>query len=197
MIDIRTLPPDHRGEGHVVAARAFTNEPFMVELAGDDPTDRLAVAVDYWRSQDWSDDVQLGAFVGDVLVGVCLCSLQGRCLICTRTDLEGAEPGDDEQMDRVFARNVRAVHAQHGDHARLTLVAVDPVVQHAGIGHALVTGGLTRLRAAGVSTVLLECEPKLEPLYGRSGFAVVGTFWDPSSNSDAMVMRASTGALGD
>jgi hypothetical protein len=45
--------------------------------------------------------------------------------------------------------------------------------------------------------VLLECEPKLEPLYGRSGFAVVGTFWDPSSNSDAMVMRASTGALGD
>jgi ribosomal protein S18 acetylase RimI-like enzyme len=189
-VALRPLPIDLLGDARVVAARAFTNEPFMVDLAGDHPADRLGVAVNYWVSQDWSDDVQLGAFVGDVLVGVCLCSLQGRCLICTRIDLDGDPPGEDDRMDWDFARNVRAVHAGFGEHARLTLVAVDPVVQGAGIGHALVTAGLDALRADAASTVLLECEPKLQPLYGRSGFVTVGTFWDPSSNSDAVVMRA-------
>jgi ribosomal protein S18 acetylase RimI-like enzyme len=190
-VRIAPLSLDLDDDARVIAARAFTNEPFMVDLAGDEPADRLAMAIAYWRGHVWDEAVRLGAFVGDVLVGICLCSLGGACPICMRTDLDGDSPADeDELMDWTFAHNARVLHAEQGAHDRLTLVAVDPVVQGAGIGTALVGAGLDALRASRVVTVVLECEPKRAGLYNRSGFTEVGTFFDPSSNDDALVMRA-------
>lgn len=178
----------------MLAARAFTNEPFMVHLAGDEPVDRLSAALHHDRAMPWTEDVQLGALVDDVLIGVCLCSLVDRCLICTRDDLDGAAPDDDERrLDWEFARNARRVHATLGDHAWLSLVAVDPVVQGGGVGRALVVAVIAALRQHATPAVLLECEPERADFYGRSGFQSAGSFWDPSSGSEALVMEARLG----
>jgi GNAT superfamily N-acetyltransferase len=193
-VEIQALPVARRAEARIVAARAFTNEPFMTGLAGDDPTDRLAVAIGYWCGQPWDEPVQLAALVGDTIVGVCLCSFGSRCSLCVRAALEPEPPADHEAlMDWTFVRNAREVHAGQGAHDRLTLVAVDPVVRGAGVGTSLVAAGLSIMASEGAATVLLECEPKLEPLYRRGAFERVGTFLDPSSDSEAIVMRARIG----
>jgi GNAT superfamily N-acetyltransferase len=178
-----------------LAARSFLNEPFMIEMFGAEPVRRFALASEFYLSSPWQDDQQhLAAFVGDVLVGVCVCSPPGRCRICT--DIDPERPPDDplQVFEWQFDVNVQAAHADHGGHAWISRVVVDPVLRGAGIGRILMSQAITQLQLDGAGTVLLECQEHRENFYVACGFHRVGTFPDPAG-PDAILLRAELSAL--
>jgi ribosomal protein S18 acetylase RimI-like enzyme len=173
-----------------LSARSSLNEPYMVEMFGKDPIRRFALANRHYQSTPWYDDQQkLAAFVGDRLVGYCVCSAPGHCHVCTDTDRE--RPPDDELRvaDWRWKVNVQAAHADHDAHGWISSVAVDPVLHGAGIGRALMSQAIASLRADGAHTVLLECQGHRETFYLACGFHRVRTFPDPVG-PDALLMCA-------
>ena len=174
----------------VLATRSFINEPFVVGMFGADPLQRFALAHRFYQSSPWLDEDQtLGAFVGGVLVGLCLSSLPGRCNVCEQTD-PGRPPQDPLLfLEWQFEVNLQAAHADQGAHAWMRRVAVDPALRRAGIGRRLIADAVRELSAAGARTVLLECQPHREALYVACGFRRVRTFPEPSG-PDAVLMRA-------
>jgi ribosomal protein S18 acetylase RimI-like enzyme len=189
-LTLRPLEQDEWPDAMRLAARSFVNEPFMIEMFGTEPLRRFARASDFYRSSPWHDDQQhLAAFVGDVLVGFCVCSPPGRCRICTDTDPE--RPPDDQLQvpDWQFEVNVQAAHADHDAHAWISRVVVDPVLRGAGIGRTLMNQAIGQVRADGGETVLLECQAHRENFYIACGFHRARTFPDPLG-PDAVLMRA-------
>ncbi len=189
-VRIGPLPPSLQREALALAARSFVDEPFLVEMVGDDPVERLAAARDHFAADLWTQELQLGAFVGEILVGVCLVAPPGHCEICSGTDPSSAPDDPDRRIGWEFAVNVQAAHQPEGEHAWLRLVAVEPVVQGAGIGRALVASAVAALADQGASCVLLECEPRRAAFYEHAGFRARTSFFDPSSGSDASLLRA-------
>ena len=187
---IRLLRKDEWAEAMVLATRSFVNEPFMVEMFGADPLQRFALAHRFYQSSPWqAADQTLGAFVGGILVGLCLSSPPGRCYVCE--DIDPGRPPEDPLLlvEWQFEVNVRAAHADQGAHAWMRRVAVDPALRRAGIGRRLIADAVQELSAAGARAVLLECQPHREDLYVASGFRRVRTFPEPSG-PDAVLMRA-------
>jgi GNAT superfamily N-acetyltransferase len=172
-----------------LAARCFVSEPFVAALFGAEPVRRLELAHRYYQSSQWhEEDRYLGAFVSDVLVGVCLTSMVGNCQVCRLTDPE-RPPSETEQLaDWQFDVNVQAAHAAQGEHAWLRRVAVDPALRGSGIGRKLVAEAVGALAADGAPAVLLECQPHRERFYDACGFRRVGTFPDVAG-PDAVLMR--------
>jgi ribosomal protein S18 acetylase RimI-like enzyme len=189
-LTLRPLEQHEWAEAMSLAARAFHHEPFMVEMFGADPIRRFRLANDYYRSSPWHDDQQhLGAFIGDRLVGFCVCSPPGHCRICT--DVDPTRPPDDELhlFDWEFKVSVQIAHADHDGHAWISRVVVDSVVRGAGVGRTLMGEALGALRSTGAQVVLLECEAHRENFYAACGFHRVRTFPDPAG-PDAVLMRA-------
>ena len=187
---IRPLRKDEWAQAMVLATRSFVNEPFMLEMFGVDPLPRFALAHRFYQSSPWPDeDLTLGAFVGGVLVGLCLSSRPGRCDVCEHIDPR--RPPEDPLLyfEWQFEVNVQVAHADQEAHAWMRRVAVDPALRRAGIGRRLVAGAVRELSAIGVRTVLLECQPHREDLYVACGFRRVGSIPEPSG-PDAALMRA-------
>jgi len=187
---IRLLRKDEWAQAMVLATRSFVNEPFMVEMFGADPLHRFALAHRFYQSSPWQDaDQTLGAFVGGVLVGLCLSSPSGRCNVCEHIDPR--RPPEDPLLffEWQFEVNVQAAHGDQGAHAWMRHMAVDPALRRAGIGRRLIADALQELSAAGARAVLLECQPHREDLYVACGFRRVRTFPEPSG-PDATLMRA-------
>jgi ribosomal protein S18 acetylase RimI-like enzyme len=187
---LRPLEPTEWPDAMNLAARSFLGEPFMIEMFGADPVRRFALANKYYQSSPWrADQQQLAAFIGDRLVGFCVCCSPGRCHICTDTDPQ--RPPDDRLhvLDWQFKVNVQAAHADHADHAWISRVVVDSVLHGAGIGRTLMSRAVGQLRAAGAELVLLECQDHRERFYVACGFHRVRTFPDPVG-PDAVLMRA-------
>ena len=193
MADDLTLRPLEQAEwpeAMSLATRSFLNEPFMVAMYGVEPLRRFVLAREHYRTAPWHDDQHhLAAYVGDVLVGFCVCSLPGSCHICTDTDPE--QPPDDPQQvaDWEFEVNVQAAHADYGSHAWISRVVVDSMLQGAGIGRTLMSHAVSALSVAGAETVLLECQVHRENFYAACGFHRARTFPDPLG-PDALLMRA-------
>ncbi len=176
VLTMRLLQKDQWPEAMTLAARSFAKEPFMIDMFGREPLRRFASANRFYRSSPWQDDeYQLGAFIGDVLVGLCLSSPPGACHVCQHTD--ASRPPADPLLvsEWQFEVNVQAAHASQGTHAWLRRVAVDPALQGAGIGRALIAEALGQLRARGAQAVLLECQDHREDFYVACGFRRVDT----------------------
>jgi GNAT superfamily N-acetyltransferase len=189
-LTLRNLEQHEWPEAMRLAARSFLSEPFMVEMYGAEPVRRFALANKHYRSSPWHDDQQLiAAFVGDVLVGFCVCSSPGRCHVCT--DIDPEQPPDDEAEvpDWQFEVNVQAAHADQGAHAWISRVVVESVLNGAGIGRILMSRAIAALRADGTETVLLECQEHRENFYLACGFHRAATFADPLG-PDAILLRA-------
>jgi GNAT superfamily N-acetyltransferase len=186
---MRAVRMDEWSDAMTLAARCFVGEPFMVHMFGVEPLRRFALAQRFYQSSPWrADDECLGAFVGDVLVGICVSSSAGQCQICQSTD-PGRPPEDPVLLSEwQFEINTQAAHADQGTHAWLRRVAVDPALQRAGIGRALIVAALSRLRAARARAVLLECQPHRQDFYAARGFRRVGAIREPSG-PDAILMR--------
>ena len=88
-LTLRPLEQDEWPDAMSLAARSFLGEPFMIEMFGAEPVRRFALANNFYQSSPWHDDEQHpAAFVGDVLVGFCVCSPPGRCHVCMDIDPE-------------------------------------------------------------------------------------------------------------
>jgi len=188
-LTLRELDRSEWSEAMTLAARSFAGEPFMAELFGAEPLRRFELAHHLYRSAPWHDeDLHLGAFVADVMVGLCVTSVPGGCHICVHVDPE--RPPEDPRLvlDWQFEVNVRSAHADQGGHAWLSKVLVDPALRGAGIGRSLIVEALMRLRADSPAPVLLECQPHRESLYAACGFRRVRTFPDPAG-PPAVLMR--------
>ena len=189
MLEARQWP-----EAMTLAARSFQGEPFIAEMFGDAPVQRFANAHRFYRAAQWYEsDLHLGAFVDNVLVGLCVSSPPGHCHICEHVDAGQPPEKPAARFDWTFEVNAQAAHADQGTHAWLSRVVVDPALQGAGIGRALVAMTLEGLREQGGSVgVLLECQPHRELLYLACGFERVRTFPDPAG-PDCLLMRADVG----
>ena len=193
-LTLRPLEQDEWPEAMALAARSFLNEPFLIEMFGAEPIRRFASADKYYGSKPWHDDqLHLAAFVGERLVGFCVCSPPGHCHVCTGIDPD--RPPEDQRhvADWQFEVNVQAAHADHNAHAWISRVVVDPVLHGGGIGRRLMGHAAAQLRADGAEVVLLECQEHRENFYVACGFHRVRTFPDPLG-PDAVLMRADLGA---
>jgi GNAT superfamily N-acetyltransferase len=189
-LTMRSLRKDQWPEAMTLAARSFLKEPFMIDMFGIEPLRRFTLAHRFYRSSPWQDkDDQLGAFIGDVLVGLCLSSPPGQCHLCENTD--PAQPPTDPLLvsEWQFEVNVQAAHADQGTHAWMRRIAVDPALQGAGIGRALIAQALDQLRGRGAPAVLLECQNHREDFYVACGFRRVDTVPE-ATGPVAILMRA-------
>lgn len=188
-LSLRPLRRTEWADAMTLAARSFLGEPFLAELFGDDPVRRFALGHRFYQASPWHEnELHLGAFISDVMIGLCVTSGPGRCDVCINVDPH--RPPDDPlfSIDWQFEVNVQAAHADQGIHAWLSRVVVDPALRGAGIGRLVIAESLARLIADGAPAVLLECQPHREPLYLSCGFRRVRTFPDPAG-PDAMLMR--------
>jgi len=197
-LSFRTLEAREWPEAMTLAARSFQGEPFIAEMFGHQPLQRFAKAHRFYRAtQRHESDVQLGAFVDGVLVGLTSSSPAGRCHICEYVDPLRPPADPAARIDWMFEVNTQAAHSDQGTHAWLGRLVVDPALQGAGIGRALVARSLEGLRAeTGTVGVVLECQSHREALYLACGFERVRTFPDPAG-PDCLLMRAEVEARHD
>jgi GNAT superfamily N-acetyltransferase len=192
-LTLRSLQRDEWPEAMTLAARAFLGEPFVIGMFGAEPILRFASAHRFYQSSTWYDDEEhLAAYVGDVLVGLCLTSSAGRCHICTRIDPDRPPEEPLAVVDWQFEVDVKAAHADQGTHAWLSRVVVDPALHGAGIGRSLIGKAVARLASDGAPSALLECQPHREDFYVACGFHRAGSVRDPTG-PDACLMRIDLG----
>ncbi len=173
--------------------RAFTDEPFVVQMFGPDPVERFGRVVRAYGGMTRDEQgLHLGAFVEGVLVGMCLMTRPGRCRPCSA---DPSTPPEDEaaRLDWQFELNTAAAHAGLGLHARISQVAVEPVLQGAGLGRQLVAAALQAAATDAPPLVVLECQPHRRDFYLQCGFETVRTFPDPVG-PDAVLLRLSPAA---
>ena len=183
------LQPKDWAAAMELSARAFFDEPFVHEIYGSDPLTRFAgIHALYASATPHPDDFVVGAFAGSAVVGLVRCSPSGRCHVCEHGGRGERPPGDVEGLDWEFEGNVRRAHADQGDHAWVSRVAVEPALHGLGIGRRVMVAALAELDAAGAPAVLLECQDHRVAFYEACGFEDVGTFPDPAG-PDAHLMR--------
>lgn len=169
--------------------RAFADEPFTVEMYGEDRVARWAGSWALYQTPKRDDyAIAVAAFAGEAIVGVLVGSLPGHCHVCDVLALSRM-PGDPrDAIDWQFQQNVAAAHAPHGPHAWVSKVAVEPALHGLGIGSELLKAAGESFRIAAPATLLLECQPHRQAFYESGGFEPVTTFPDPAG-PDALLMR--------
>ena len=154
-----------------LAARAFFDEEFIVGMLGPDPLLRWVDAHHFYAAEPFDGTaVHLGAFAGDVRVGVIRVSPFGSCFVCTHVDPQ--TPPDDPILAKDWRFEVEVVraHQDYAGHAWISRVAVEPQLHGTGIGKLLLTAALDHLERSGFGTVLLECLAQREGFYTGRGF---------------------------
>jgi len=189
-LTFRLLRPDEWAGAMTLVARSFHGEPFSAAMFGDAPLPRFAQAHRFYQALPWYDaDLDLGAFLDDVLVGLSLGSPPGGCHVCEHVDPQRPPPDPAEHAEWVFEVNTQAAHADQGSHAWVSRLVVDPPLQGSGLGRALIAEALEVFRSDdGPVRVLLECQPHRESFYLGCGFARVRTFPDPGL-PDCLLLR--------
>ena len=189
-LEVRPLTESEWPDAMTLGGRVFSGEPFMIEIFGAEPIRRFEGALRMFQAYEWHDEeLHLAAFVGGVMVGLCVAGPVGGCRVCNHVDPSRPPDDPDIAVDWEFEVNVQAAHADQGSHGWLSKVLVDPALRGGGIGRGLVAESVSQLRADNPAAVLLECQPHRESLYLSCGFRRVRTFPDPAG-PPAMLMRA-------
>lgn len=188
-MEIRPLDPDGWPVAALLLTRAFLDEPYVIEQYGEDRVRRESVLREHYLAEDPARfEVVLAAYDGDVLLGVLLGSLPGRCLVCTR-QLGTSRPEDPEDaLEWEFRSHQAEAHAGQAEHGHVGKLGVDPDAQGRGAGVALLAAFASRVREAGGDLVLLECQPHRDAFYERAGYERALQFPDPVG-PDASLMR--------
>jgi GNAT superfamily N-acetyltransferase len=169
--------------------RAFIDEPFNVEMYGEDRLTRWAASWKLYeplRHDEYA--LALAACADQTIVGILIGSLPEHCHVCNVLALEQRPEDSHLAIDWEFHHNIAAVHAPLGPHAWVEKVAVEPTLRGLGIGRLLLNAAQETLRRASPTALLLECQPHLQTFYETAGFECVATFPDPSG-PDALLMR--------
>ena len=70
----------------------------------------------------------------------------------------------------------------------LSIVGIFPAFQNRGLGNSLIGTTLEQANRAGVATFLETFTPRNEPFYRRLGYAVAGTFFEPTIAANYSLM---------
>jgi GNAT superfamily N-acetyltransferase len=161
-----------------LAGRAFWTEEYMLPLAAD-PIARYAITQDAYLGMKVGGpgDIVLGAFASDRHpAGFAWITRPGDCSYC------GAQQPTDEgdPVAAYFAevgRVIAGLHQTLPPHWNIGPIAVEPTLQGLGIGHRLMDAALKATNENPSEVVALDCDPRLEGFYERSGFRrfAVGT----------------------
>lgn len=190
-VSFRLLAPEEWAAAVDLSARAFIDEPYVVELFGEERVTRYARVLEHFRAKAWSSDARvIAATCGPVLVGFVSVFPPGHCQLCldTATATSSAPDDERERMEWQFDRDRSRAHQAQGEHAWIHKVAVEPFLSGQGIGRALVAQALSEARRSGAGCVILECQPHREAFYASCGMTRSSTFPDPVG-PDVSVMR--------
>jgi ribosomal protein S18 acetylase RimI-like enzyme len=188
-LSIRQITSDARSQTDGVAARAFFDEAFMRGMLGDDPLVRMRGSHHLYSTEEWDDEaVHLAAYIGPVAAGLVRMSPVGACHVC---HLDPSSPPDDPiaRQEWDFEIACAAVHRGLPDHAWISRVAVEPQLQGAGIGGALMRAAIDAIGAHGPATVLLECLDVRESFYVGHAFTRVAQVVDPYADATYLMRR--------
>ena len=179
-VTIDALPADRWPEAGRMAARAFWSEPYMAVLA-DDPVELYATVQDVYLEMDVSAPsvTTLAAFAGNHIVGIACIDAAGSCFFC---GLNPAAPPPSDRAHLVLHGAylaIRELHVGLPPHANIGPIAVEPALQHRGIGRKLLTAAWERAVAERPPTVALDCDPALLTYYEGFGFRQIGRVTDP------------------
>ncbi|MEP6972830.1 MAG: GNAT family N-acetyltransferase [Actinomycetota bacterium] len=179
-VTIRELPPERWPEAGAMAGRAFWTEEYMRPL-GTDPIALYATVQDVYLGMDITTHgtVALGAFAADHVVGVACITTADACFFCTMDPEAG--PTHDDPISHVFHQvdlAIRELHTGLPTHAYIGPIAVEPTLQHQGIGHRLVEESFARATVDHPDTVALDCDPRLQTFYEAHGFRPIARVTD-------------------
>ena len=190
-LTVGELSAEQWPEAMSIASRAFLHQPFIRDMFGDDLVARFSATRAFYLSTPWAPgDLHLGAFVGGALVGAAAVSPAGQCYLCDpeQPDDAVAQPGLPAE-ESAWLQLARATHLRQPSHGRIGRMVVEPVLQGAGVGRALMAASLGWLRSTASPVVILECEGSMEEFYLRAGFervAVITSVDDDGEGSYLM-----------
>jgi GNAT superfamily N-acetyltransferase len=154
-----------------VAARAMWDEPYLRLTYGDDPVHRFAATHDLYETADLTGRLILVAVADGEVVGVVAGRPPGTCVYCRPITAE--ELASDDPMDVAFRRvdaRARDAHRSLEAHWYLAPLAVEPVVQGAGLGRRLMDAFHEVTAAQQPEPIVLECAPHVRGFYEGLGY---------------------------
>jgi GNAT superfamily N-acetyltransferase len=176
-LEIRDLAPDELAAAGGVAGRALADNPTFRWASGDPALPRIAAALDVFVPFVEAMTVaQLGALVGRHVVGVCAAAPPGTCVGSTAPPewrdppAEIGPPGHESRALAIWS--LFASHDLDERHWHVGPVSVEPGLQGAGIGGALLGAFGERMDEAGEVAWLETDKPENVVFYRRHGFEV-------------------------
>jgi ribosomal protein S18 acetylase RimI-like enzyme len=178
MVTVRDLQPAEHAAAGAVAGRALADSPTFRWVAGDEPVARVEQSLDVFVGYvETMPPPQLGAFVGRHVVGVCAAAAPGTCVGATappewqQPPAEIGPPGHESRAQSIWALFFE--HDVDERHWHLGPVSVEPGLQGAGVGSAMLRVFGERMDAAGELAWLETDKPDNVVFYRRHGFDVV------------------------
>ena len=177
-LEVRDLAPEELPLAGAVAGRALADSPTFRWVMGPDAKARVGGSLDVFVGfVSTMPPPQLGAFLGSHIVGVAAAAAPGTCIGAVagdelRTPPEAiGPPGDDSRSLVVWS--LFCGHDLAERHWHVGPVSVEPGLQGAGIGGALLTALCTRMDTDGEVAWLETDKPANVVFYRRHGFEVV------------------------
>jgi GNAT superfamily N-acetyltransferase len=187
-IEVRDLTTAEKPAAGAVAGRALSDNPTFRWVLGDDTRARVGGVLDLFVGfVSGLADPQLGAFLGEHVVGVCGAAAPGTCigalvpeeLRVPPTDIGG--PGDGSRSHLVWS--LFSTHDLGERHWHLGPVSVEPVLQGHGVGAALLEAFCDRMDDAGEIAWLETDKPGNVVFYRRHGFEVTDEVTLPATDN--------------
>ena len=185
-IEIRDLTTAEKALAGAVAGRALSDNPTFRWIAGDDNLARVGGAMDLFAGFVAGHlDPQVGAFLGDHVVGVCGSAAPVMCIgdvapeeLRTPPETIGA-PGNGSREH--FVWSLLCTKDLDERHWHLGPVSVEPLLQGEGIGAKMLTIFCQRMDNAGEIVWLETDKPDNVIFYSRHGFVVAEEVVAPTS----------------
>jgi ribosomal protein S18 acetylase RimI-like enzyme len=177
-LEIRDLAAEDLPAAGGVAGRALADSPTLRWALGPDPLARVGGSLDVFVGFVAAmPPPQLGAFLGNHVVGVAAAAAPGTCIGAIATDEMRTPPqvigphGDESRNLLVWS--LFCGHDLEERHWHVGPVSVEPGLQGAGIGGQLLTALCDRMDADGEVAWLETDKPENVVFYRRHGFEVV------------------------
>jgi ribosomal protein S18 acetylase RimI-like enzyme len=177
-LEIRDLAPAELAAAGGVAGRALASSPSMRWAMGDPSVARIGSSLDVFVPFVEAMTVaQVGAVLGRHVVGVCAAAPPDTCVGVVappewrEPPAEIGPPGHESRAHTIWS--LFATHDLAERHWHLGPVAVEPGLQGAGIGSAMLRAVTERMDATGEVMWLETDKPENVVLYRRHGFEVV------------------------
>jgi ribosomal protein S18 acetylase RimI-like enzyme len=176
-VEVRDLRPEELALAGGVAGRALADSPTFRWVAGHEPLPRVAQSLDVFVGfVEAMPPPQLGAFIGRHVVGVCAAAPPDTCVGVIappewrEPPTEIGPPGHESRTRTIWS--LFATHDLSERHWHVGPVSVEPGLQGAGIGSAMLRVLCARMDEQGEIAWLETDKPDNVVFYRRHGFEV-------------------------